>query len=82
MGGLSHIALGFGADDGASLLMAFRGLQAESAKQGDVHNSIANELRTLVAEPFEVWARGFQASRTYASFTTRRAKNSYLVTAG
>ncbi|RDB20844.1 Rho-GTPase-activating protein 8 [Hypsizygus marmoreus] len=49
---------GFGADDGASLLMAFRGLQAESAAQGQAHKSIANELDTLVADPFEDWARG------------------------
>ncbi|EIN06168.1 hypothetical protein PUNSTDRAFT_145491 [Punctularia strigosozonata HHB-11173 SS5] len=51
---------GFGADDGASLFMAFQGLQAESARQGEVHNAIAKELQSLVAEPFEVWARGFQ----------------------
>ncbi|KAF8074890.1 hypothetical protein FPV67DRAFT_1475342 [Lyophyllum atratum] len=50
---------GFGADDGASLLMAFRGLQAESAAQGQAHKSIANELDTLVADPFEDWARGY-----------------------
>ena len=43
-------------DDGASLLMAFRGLQAESVKQGEVHLSIANELENLVADPFESWA--------------------------
>lgn len=51
---------GFGADDGASLLMAFRGLQAESAAQGKVHKSIANELETLVADPFADWARGYR----------------------
>lgn len=49
---------GFAADDGASLLMAFRGLQAEASKQGDAHRGIANELRTLVADPFAEWADG------------------------
>lgn len=43
-------------DDGASLLVAFRGLQAESMKQGEAHLSIANELENLVADPFESWA--------------------------
>lgn len=51
---------GFGADDGASLLMAFRGLQAESAAQGQAHNSIAKELSTLVADPFDDWARSYK----------------------
>ncbi|KAJ6518693.1 hypothetical protein C8R45DRAFT_807571 [Mycena sanguinolenta] len=47
---------GFGVDDGASLLMAFRGLQAESGTQGKAHKAIAGELDTLVADPFEQWA--------------------------
>ncbi|KAF8159691.1 hypothetical protein B0H34DRAFT_796910 [Crassisporium funariophilum] len=51
---------GFAADDGASLLMAFRGLQAESAAQGQAHNSIAQELTTLVADPFNDWAQGYK----------------------
>ncbi|KAG6845506.1 hypothetical protein H0H87_008403 [Tephrocybe sp. NHM501043] len=50
---------GFGADDGASLLMAFRGLQAESVAQGQAHRTIAKELDTLVADPFEDWSRGY-----------------------
>lgn len=45
-------------DEGASLLMAFRGLQAEAAAQGEAHKNVAKELQTLVAEPFEEWARG------------------------
>ena len=49
---------GFNADEGASLLMSFRGLQAESAAQGEVHRAIAKELESLVVEPFEDWARG------------------------
>ncbi|KZP11489.1 hypothetical protein FIBSPDRAFT_1050728 [Athelia psychrophila] len=51
---------GFNADDGASLLMAFRGLQAESAAQGAAHRTIANELTTLVADPFANWANGYR----------------------
>src|SRR5271170_4057380 len=42
-------------DDGASLLMAFRGLQIESVKQGEAHLDIANDLENLV-HPFESWA--------------------------
>lgn len=38
--------------------MAFRGLQAESARQGDAHKAIAKELISLVADPFEDWAEG------------------------
>lgn len=48
-------------DDGASLLVAFRGLQAESVKQGEVHLNIANELENLVADPFGSWADGHVA---------------------
>ncbi|KDR65726.1 hypothetical protein GALMADRAFT_260135 [Galerina marginata CBS 339.88] len=51
---------GFSADEGASLLMAFRGLQAESIAQGQVHNNIAKELNTLVADPFEQWAESYK----------------------
>ena len=36
--------------------MAFRGLQAESVAQGDVHRNTAKELQTLVADPFNEWA--------------------------
>lgn len=43
-------------DDGASLLVAFRGLQQESVKQGEAHLAIGNELDSLVADPFESWA--------------------------
>lgn len=51
-----HTGSGFGADDGATLLVAFRGLQAESRKQGEAHRGIAQELDNLVANPFEEWA--------------------------
>lgn len=44
-------------DEGASLLVAFRGLQQESQKQGEAHLSVANELDGLVADPFEDWAK-------------------------
>src|SRR5215471_10568183 len=51
---------GFGADDGASLLMAFRGLQAEAIEQGRVHKDIAQELLELVADPFDEWAQRYK----------------------
>ncbi|KAF8631927.1 hypothetical protein AX15_002180 [Amanita polypyramis BW_CC] len=47
---------GFAADDGASLLMAFHGLQAESAAQAKIHKSVTSELTTLVLNPFTAWA--------------------------
>lgn len=36
--------------------MAFRGLQAESATQGQAHEAIARDLDALVVEPFAEWA--------------------------
>ncbi len=45
-------------DDGASLLMAFKGMREETAAQGALHESVAKELATGVAEPFEKWAQG------------------------
>ncbi|KAI6041923.1 hypothetical protein EDC04DRAFT_2665238 [Pisolithus marmoratus] len=48
---------GFNRDDGASLLMTFRGLQDESIAQGKIHREIAKDLQTLVAEPFNKWAQ-------------------------
>ncbi|KAH9074720.1 hypothetical protein EDB83DRAFT_2352927 [Lactarius deliciosus] len=59
----------FGADDGATLLMAFRGLQSETAQQGGVHQAIARELHQLVADPFEKWAEDYH-ERTQASRAT------------
>lgn len=59
---MSSPGTGFGADDGASLLMAFRGLQAESIAQGEAHKTVAKELHTLVADPFEGWAHGYRVS--------------------
>ena len=47
---------GFNGDERASLLMAFRGLQAESVAQGNAHRAIAKELTDLVAGPFDDWA--------------------------
>lgn len=52
----THLGAGFGTDDGASLLVAFRGLQAESVKQGEAHRGVARDLENLVADPFEAWA--------------------------
>ncbi|KAI6112615.1 hypothetical protein F5141DRAFT_1213876 [Pisolithus sp. B1] len=51
---------GFNRDDGASLLMTFRGLQDESIAQGKIHREIARDLRTLVAEPFNKWAQMYK----------------------
>ncbi|KAH9066772.1 hypothetical protein EDB87DRAFT_1678620 [Lactarius vividus] len=59
----------FGADDGATLLMAFRGLQSETAQQGGVHQAIARELHQLVADPFEKWAEDYH-ERTQVSRAT------------
>ncbi|TFY73579.1 hypothetical protein EWM64_g10433 [Hericium alpestre] len=50
----------FKEDDGATLLMAFRGLQAETVKQGEAHDSISKELISLVVEPFSKWAKGYK----------------------
>ena len=53
-GALSGI--GFGADDGASLLNTFRGLQHESISQGEAHKALATDLEALVVDPFKDWA--------------------------
>lgn len=42
--------------------MAFRGLQAESEKQGQVHKDISKDLRALVADPFNEWAQGYEVN--------------------
>ncbi|KAI0272568.1 hypothetical protein BC834DRAFT_857325 [Gloeopeniophorella convolvens] len=88
-----HPGTGFSADDGATLLMAFRGLQAETTQQGGVHQAIARELQRLVADPFEEWAKGhhakLRASRTtiidgyvrtyeHAQADVIKLKNTYL----
>ncbi|KAF9646360.1 hypothetical protein BDM02DRAFT_3099970 [Thelephora ganbajun] len=56
----SRAGTGFQADDGASLLMTFRGLQAESAENGQLHEAVSNELRTLVAGPFQAWTEKYK----------------------
>lgn len=48
--------LGFTADDGASLLNTFRGLQRESIAQGEAHKALAKDLEGLVVDPFNDWA--------------------------
>nr|VWO94596.1 Ribonuclease 3 (EC (Ribonuclease III) (RNase III) [Ganoderma boninense] len=48
----------FERDDGASLLMTFKGMRDESAVQGTLHESVAKELQGVVVEPFEKWATG------------------------
>lgn len=47
--------------------MAFRGIQAETAQQGDVHKSIARELQHLVADPFEEWAESYHVRHSHRS---------------
>ena len=47
---------GFEVDDGASLLVAFKGLQAESVEQAKVHLAIATDLDHLILRPFTEWA--------------------------
>jgi hypothetical protein len=64
---------GFSADDGATLLMAFRGIQAETAEQGSVHKSIARELQHLVADPFEEWAKGYHVCHSAYTTSSRRS---------
>jgi hypothetical protein len=59
---------GFDIDDGASLLMAFRGLKVESVAQGEVHRGIARDLENLVMEPFSEWAERHK-DRIYDSRT-------------
>ena len=58
---------GFGADDGASLLMAFRGLQAEALAQAKAHENVAKELISLVLDPFAEWAQGYKAFSIHVS---------------
>ena len=48
----------FEREDGASLLMTFKGMREETAAQGALHDSIAKELQGNVVEPFEKWATG------------------------
>ena len=43
--------------------MAFRGLQAETAEHGQLHESVSVELHTLVADPFQGWTEGFKVHR-------------------
>ncbi|KAH9945710.1 hypothetical protein B0H21DRAFT_860177 [Amylocystis lapponica] len=50
----------FAHDEGASLHISFRGLKEEAIAQGKVHEAVAQELQTQVAEPFEKWAGGFK----------------------
>lgn len=41
--------------------MTFRGLQTETAEHGQLHEAVSNELRTLVAEPFQTWTKEYKA---------------------
>lgn len=50
--------------------MAFRGLQSESAAQGQVHMTVSKELKDLVADPFAQWASGHKVG-TVRMYTVR-----------
>ncbi|THH16990.1 hypothetical protein EUX98_g9211, partial [Antrodiella citrinella] len=50
----------FDTDDGLSLHIAVRGLKEESIAQGNVHQAIATDLQTKIADPFETWANGYK----------------------
>ncbi|CAL1714693.1 unnamed protein product [Somion occarium] len=50
----------FDVEDGASLRMAFLGLKEETVAQGKIHDSIAKDLQTKVAGPFDEWAEGYK----------------------
>ena len=52
-------------EDGASLLLAFRGLQEESIEQGKLHTGAAQDLQTKIADPFSEWATGYKVSSPY-----------------
>ena len=50
--------------------MAFRGLQAESAVQGEAHRTVAKELKELVADPFAEWASGHKVRSTCHNYSS------------
>ena len=45
--------------------MAFKGMREETAAQGALHESVAKELSTGVAEPFEKWAATHKVRVTF-----------------
>lgn len=49
---------GFGADDGASFLAAYRQLRVSQADLADAHKKVAKQLDILVLAPFEDWSVG------------------------
>lgn len=68
--------------------MTFRGLQNESASQGQVHKNIAKELETLVVDPFDSWAQSYKVCMIAAisalpcssiSFQLRLGQSRYAV---
>ena len=50
--------------EGASLHLAFRGLQEESINQGKLHAEAAKDLQTKIAEPFASWAQGYKVGNS------------------
>ncbi|KAL4243387.1 hypothetical protein ABKN59_011332 [Abortiporus biennis] len=59
----------FDVEDGASLQVAFKGLKDETLGQAKAHDTIAKDLRTKIADPFEEWAHGYR-DRLYDSRIT------------
>lgn len=51
---------GFGVDDGASLLAAFRQLRTSQAELAEAHAQVARQLERNVANPFESWSIGHE----------------------
>jgi hypothetical protein len=66
----------FSAKDRVTLLIAFRGIQAETSKQSGVHESIAHELQHLVADPFEGWAKGYHVGHADYHTSSRPSTDS------
>ncbi|KAH8093805.1 hypothetical protein BXZ70DRAFT_949249 [Cristinia sonorae] len=50
----------FDTQDGLSLHIAFKGIKEESMAQGSIHQTIATDLQTKIADPFEGWANGYK----------------------
>jgi hypothetical protein len=47
--------------------MAFRGLQSESIAEGQAHKHVSQELKTLVAGPFDEWSKAYKVNISCAN---------------
>ncbi|THH02679.1 hypothetical protein EW026_g202 [Hermanssonia centrifuga] len=65
----ASIGSAFEKDEGASLLVAFRGIKEESLAQGQLHAAAAKDLQSKIADPFAEWANGYK-ERLHASRST------------